>query len=148
MHHRVSEVNQLSSRRIYLATMERRACRFYPRRVPEGDRALQGDLFLSASAPFAQAYLFPRIIPTLRVSPANFSFLLRGRAWAVAHTLARPHPVRTHIHTPSAETSATGLEAPITTYRVQCPNSKWRQPPRRAISFRRRLPKRDRKSVV
>lgn len=50
---------------------------------------------------------------------------------------------RTHTHNRRRWASATGLEAPITTYRVQCPNSKWRQRPSSfAISFRRRPPPR------
>lgn len=57
--------------------------------------------------------LYPRYVCRRQIQ----GFLLRG--------FSRHIPMHVHTYT---LTSTTGLEAPITTYRVQCPNSKWRQP--------------------
>lgn len=65
---------------------------------------------------FAQTYLFPRIISALRVSPANFEFLLQDGVSTYEQWL-----------------STTGLEAPISTFEVAI-----RPHPRRAISLRKR----------
>lgn len=61
--------------------------------------------------PFTRAYLFPRVIPALHIV-GEFRVLI---------TRLGRH-IRTRI---TGGCRPTGLEAPITTYHVQCPNSKW-----------------------
>lgn len=61
-------------------------------------------------------HIFPRVLPTLRVSPVN-------SLWVLITRLGRH--IRTRI---TGGCRPTGLEAPITTYRVQCSNPKWWRP--------------------